>query len=126
MFCKQCGEVVNENQTVCVKCGVNVGEGNRFCANCGQPVNENAEICLACGFRIKNDEKKIGADNKMLLGIIALIVGGLGIHNFMMGETKKGILKILLCWTGISSIIALVDAVKIFTDKYEINKEKFI
>ncbi len=126
MFCKQCGEVVNENQAVCVKCGVKVGEGNRFCANCGQPVNENAEICLACGFRIKNDEKKIGADNKMLLGIIALIVGGLGIHNFMMGETKKGILKILLCWTGISSIIALVDAVKIFTDKYEINKEKFI
>lgn len=126
MFCKQCGEVVNENQAVCVKCGVNVGEGNRFCANCGQPVNENAEVCLACGFSIKNDGKKIGADNKMLLGIIALLVGGLGIHNFMMGETKKGILKILLCWTGISSIIALVDAVKIFTDKYEINKEKFI
>lgn len=126
MFCKQCGEVVNENQAVCVKCGVNVGEGNRFCANCGQPVNENAEVCLACGFSIKNDGKKIGADNKMLLGIIALLIGGLGIHNFMMGETKKGILKILLCWTGISSIIALVDAVKIFTGKYEINKEKFI
>lgn len=88
--------------------------------------NENAEVCLACGFGIKNDEKKIGSDNKMLLGIIAPVIGGLGIHNFMMGETKKGILKILLCWTGISSIIALVDAVKIFTDKYEINKEKFI
>lgn len=123
MYCKHCGESINPNQAICVKCGVKIGEGNSFCANCGKTINATADVCLECGFAVKKSSDT--DDNKMMLGIIALLIGGLGIHNFMMGETKKGIVKILLCWTGISSIIALVDAVKIFGDKYEINPDKY-
>lgn len=59
---------------------------------------------------------------KWKLVIVCFLFGGFGIHNFMMGETKKGVIKILLCWTGISAIIALVDLVKLLTDSYEISK----
>ncbi len=52
--------------------------------------------------------------------IICLLLGSFGIHNFMMGETKKGIIKLLLCWTGISSLLALVDLFKLITGSYEI------
>lgn len=120
MYCKQCGESVNPNQAICVKCGTKVGDGTTYCANCGKPVDSEASVCLSCGFAIKKENV-----NNMVLAIIALLLGGLGIHNFMMGENKKGIVKILLCWTGISSIIALVDAIKLFQDKYEINTEKY-
>lgn len=123
MYCKHCGESINPNQAICVKCGVKIGEGNSFCANCGKTINATADVCLECGFAVKKSSDT--SDNKMMLGLIALLIGGLGIHNFMMGETKKGVVKILLCWTGISSIIALVDAIKIFGEKYEINPDKY-
>lgn len=121
MYCKQCGESINPNQAICVKCGTKVGDGNMYCANCGKSVDNEASICLSCGFAIK----KKNEDNNMILAIIALFLGGLGIHNFMMGETKKGIIKILLCWTGISSIIALIDAIKLFQNKYVIDTDKY-
>lgn len=59
---------------------------------------------------------------KWKLVIVCLLFGGFGIHNFMMGEKKKGVIKLLLCWTGISAIIALVDLFKLLTDSYEISR----
>ncbi len=51
--------------------------------------------------------------------------GGWGIHNFVLGETKKGIVKIVLTFCfGIGSILALIDFIKILIDKYEVNPEK--
>ena len=118
MYCKHCGESINPNQAICVKCGVKIGEGNSFCANCGKTINATADVCLECGFAVKKSSDT--DDNKMMLGIIALLIGGLGIHNFLMGETKKGVFKIIM-----SFVCALVDAVKIFGDKYEINPDKY-
>lgn len=124
MYCRHCGESVDPNQAICVKCGVKVGDGTNFCANCGKTINAAADVCLECGYAVKKPDKS-NDDNKLMLGIMALLFGGIGIHNFIMGETKKGIMKIILCWTGISLILALIDAVKIFTDKYEINTDKY-
>ena len=30
MYCKNCGEMMNDNQAICVKCGVKTGEGSNF------------------------------------------------------------------------------------------------
>ena len=116
MFCKQCGEPINPNQAVCIKCGTKVGDGFNFCANCGGAVPPGAAVCLNCGFAIANHQA----------GDLGLFLGGFGVHNFYLGETKKGILKILIAWTGISGILALIDIIKIFTDKYEVNPDKWI
>ena len=44
----------------------------------------------------------------------------------MMGETKKGIMKIVFCFLcGISGILALIDFIKILMDKYVVDPEKF-
>ena len=53
MFCKNCGEAMNDNQAICLKCGVKTGEGNAYCANCGEAVDANASVCLKCGVAIK-------------------------------------------------------------------------
>ena len=57
--------------------------------------------------------------------VICLLLGGLGIHNFMMGETKKGVVKIVasMCF-GLGGILALIDLIKICTDKYEVDPTK--
>ncbi|MBQ6708388.1 MAG: TM2 domain-containing protein [Clostridia bacterium] len=125
MYCKNCGELMNDNQAICLKCGVKAGEGNLFCANCGKNVAPNAEVCLNCGVAIKKAAVGYGNYDKITIALICFFLGGLGIHNFMLGETKKGIVRIVLslCF-GIGAIIALIDFVKILTDKYEINPDK--
>ncbi len=126
MYCKNCGNSINENQAICLNCGVKVGEGETFCDNCGQPVPAGAEVCMSCGFAVKKASNLAGKD-KLTIILVCLFLGGLGIHNFMMGETKKGIVKIIAsfcCYLG--GVLALIDLIKICTDKYEVDPEKFI
>lgn len=130
MYCKACGQPINDNQAICLNCGVKVGEGNKYCANCGNPVNPEATVCLNCGVAIqkKIEEKKewipAGKD-KITAIILCLFLGAIGIHNFYLGETKKGILKIVFCLVfGISAILALVDLIKMITDSYIVDPNK--
>lgn len=130
MFCKNCGEAMNDNQAICIKCGVKVGDGTTFCANCGNPVPDpNAAYCLQCGVAIKKGSNSdyLGGKDKITMALICFFLGGLGIHNFMMGETKKGIVKIVASFCFyLGGILALIDLVKILTDKYEVDPEKLI
>jgi uncharacterized membrane protein YvbJ len=125
MYCKNCGEQMNDNQAICIKCGVKVGEGSAFCANCGKDIAPGADVCLNCGVAVKKAAGNYGNYDKIVIALVCFFLGGIGIHNFMLGETKKGIVKIVLslCF-GISSILALIDFIKILMDKYEVNPEK--
>lgn len=127
MYCKNCGEQMNDNQAICLKCGVNTGAGNSYCANCGQPVAPDAAVCLSCGVAVKKQAANdLAGKDKTTIAIVCFLLGGLGIHNFMMGETKKGIMKIVLSFCFyIGSILALIDFIKILMDKYEVNPDKF-
>lgn len=127
MFCKNCGEAMNENQAICLKCGVKTGDGNAFCANCGEAIDANAEVCLKCGVAVKKTAAKgnLGGKDKITIALICFFFGGLGIHNFMMGENKKGIVKIVLSLClGIGGILALIDFIKILMDNYVVDPEK--
>ena len=127
MFCKNCGEAMNENQAICLKCGVKTGDGNAFCANCGEAIDANAEVCLKCGVAVKKTAAKgnLGGKDKITIALICFFFGGLGIHNFMLGENKKGIVKIVLSLClGIGGILALIDFIKILMDNYVVDPEK--
>ena len=124
MYCKNCGEQMNDNQDICLKCGVKTGQGNGFCANCGQPVAPEVEVCLNCGVAVKKTGD-FGKYDKVTIAVICFFLGFLGIHNFMLGETKKGIVKIVLSFCfGISEILALIDFIRILMDSYEVNPDK--
>jgi len=53
--------------------------------------------------------------SKGLAGLLALFLGGFGIHKFYLGRTGMGILYLLLCWTFVPAIVALVEAIRLFT-----------
>lgn len=125
MYCRSCGEEMNENQAICVKCGVKKGEGTNYCSNCGKPMNPGAEVCLSCGVAAKKAGGQYAGQDKMVMALICFFLGGIGIHNFMMGETKKGIVKIAAtCCFGIGCILALIDFVRILTDSYVVDPDK--
>ena len=129
MFCRNCGGAMADNQAVCLNCGVKTGTGISFCSNCGQPTAEGAAVCLNCGVALKGGAAggNLAGQDKVTMALICFFLGGWGIHNFMMGETKKGIVKIVafLC-CGISGILALIDFIKILMDKYEVDPEKYV
>jgi TM2 domain-containing membrane protein YozV len=39
--------------------------------------------------------------------MLALLLGGFGIHEFYLGNTRVGIFMLLFSWTGIPSAIAI-------------------
>lgn len=131
MYCKNCGAEMNDNQAICLKCGVEKDSGNSFCQNCGNAVEANAAVCLNCGVAIKNEKKAndkyLNGQDKVVMALICFFLGGFGVHNFMMGESKKGIMKIVCtCLCGIGGILALIDFVKILMGSYVVDPTKLI
>lgn len=49
------------------------------------------------------------AKRKSTAVLLALLLGGLGIHKFYLGKFEQGILYLLFCWTYIPGIIGLVE-----------------
>ncbi len=41
--------------------------------------------------------------------LLALLVGGLGVHKFYLGQSVQGLLYFLFCWTFIPALIALLE-----------------
>ena len=41
--------------------------------------------------------------------LLALFLGGIGAHHFYLGSIGLGILYLLLCWTFIPGVVALVE-----------------
>ena len=118
MYCKNCGAEINENAVACMSCGFAKGNGDKFCANCGQPVNPGAAICTSCGAALKaavavNGEQK----SKLTAVLLAFFLGGIGIHDFYLGYTKWGVIKIILtvCTGFGGSIWALIDFIRLLT-----------
>ena len=63
--------------------------------------------------------------SKTVAGLLAIFVGGIGIHKFYLGKYFQGFLYIILCWTYIPSIIAVIEGIRYlimsedaFIDKY--------
>lgn len=61
------------------------------------------------------DWKAQGADKKVLIGILAILLGGLGVHKFMMGYTKEGVIQLLLSCVGIGGILGIIEGVMYLT-----------
>ena len=52
----------------------------------------------------------IGPD-RITASVLAILFGGLGLHHFYLGETGRGFVDILFCWTGIPSLAALIQGI---------------
>jgi hypothetical protein len=54
---------MNENQMVCLKCGVMSGTGKSFCPNCGNAVSPEAVVCVNCGVALGEENHEASASN---------------------------------------------------------------
>jgi TM2 domain-containing membrane protein YozV len=56
--------------------------------------------------------------------LLALFLGGLGIHKFYLGQSGAGVLYLLFCWTFIPALIAFFESftMAITVSKYNRNR----
>ena len=47
--------------------------------------------------------------NKVTYALLAILLGGLGVHKFYAGKPGQGILYLLFCWAFVPAIIALIE-----------------
>ena len=112
MFCKNCGQPMDDMAAVCVHCGVQKGMGYNYCQNCG-----GAAVYQQPTAPYGQSQK-----SKLAAGLLAIFLGYLGIHNFYLGYTSRAVtqllLSLLLSWTVVVPIgiwiWTIVEAVKIF------------
>jgi len=47
--------------------------------------------------------------NKIVAGVLGILLGSLGIHWFYLGNTKRGVIyllvTVLLCWTVVAPVV---------------------
>jgi len=55
--------------------------------------------------------KVVNMKSKLVAGLLAIFLGGFGIHKFYLGQTGQGILMLLFAWTGIPEIIGIFQGV---------------
>ena len=99
MHCTGCGDRLLDNNQFCVSCGKKVDAG------AGAGAGSNTAFSTAVGSfggageqgqtqgqGQANPEQK----SKLVAGILALLIGTYGVHNFYLGFTKKGVWQVLL------------------------------
>lgn len=96
-----------------------------YCSACGDQMSAEAPMCPKCGHPNKSliatyQPKK----SRVTAGVLALLVGGLGIHKFYLGKVGLGLVYILFVWTLIPAIIALIEGILYLTQDDEIFGEK--
>lgn len=56
---------------------------------------------------------------KVVAGILAILLGWLGVHKFYLGYTTPGIIQILLSCVGVGGIIGLIEGIIYLTKSDE-------
>lgn len=108
----------------------------KYCTNCGNELKNGAEFCPKCGAKTGNKNAQVVNDNqpksKMAAGLLGIFLGYLGIHNFYLGYTNKGVAQLLLTlvgWIacGIGPIVAwiwsLVEGIQILSGTINVDAQ---
>lgn len=97
MFCRNCGEEIDDKAVVCVHCGVMPRGGEHFCQNCGSATAADREVCRHCGVALGNKTEK----SRVVAGIFALLLGGIGAHKFYLGYNEEAIITLVISVVGL-------------------------
>lgn len=63
--------------------------------------------------------------SKTTAAILAIFLGGIGVHRFYLNQSGLGILYLLFCWTFIPLIVSLIDFIWLLTMDENTFNQKF-
>lgn len=105
MYCAKCGTQIDDAAVICPQCGCPTENFNQFQqaqSNVQQTVHVNVTAPAA---------PTVSAKSRTAALVLAIFLGGLGIHKFYLGRVGMGILY--LCTGGLFGIGWLIDIITI-------------
>ncbi len=93
MYCRNCGNVMNDQAAICVTCGVPVGKGNNYCPLCGEPTDSLSQVCVKCGVNLNSFGQQ---KSKLAAGLFGIFLGVFGVHRFYLGHIGIGLAQLLI------------------------------
>ncbi|WP_394203228.1 NINE protein [Shewanella waksmanii] len=87
------------------------------CPSCLEQIPVDARVCDHCA-SVQGLEALAGVDpsirlkSRKLAILFSILLGGLGLHKFYLGQHLKGTLYLLFCWTLVPMVIGWLDAIK--------------
>ena len=107
-----CPKCTITHQIVCPRCGRTYSPSFAKCPYCG--VNNDAFVPVPAATLLDPSITYVGgeAKDRRTAALLALLLGGFGIHEFYLGNTRAGIFMLLFSWTGIPSAIAIVQGIR--------------
>ena len=94
----------------------------KFCRDCGEIINIKAEICPKCGVR---QMPAVQGRNRIIAALLALFLGGFGVHKFYLGQIGWGFVYLLFCWTFIPGLVAFVEFILLLITSDEDFNQRF-
>ena len=94
------------------------GEGNmrehKFCVACGEKLDFLAEVCPKCGVRQPRFPGGLSQgriSRRIATALFAILLGTFGVHKFYLGKIGMGILYLLFFWTGIPTLVGIIEGI---------------
>ena len=112
----------------CTKCGAINDDTAQYCSNCQAPLTPMStgyQPMQAVNPGAVTDWKAMGGDKKILAGILAIVVGSLGVHKFILGYTTEGLIMLLVtvltCGIAgiVMSVVGIVEGIMYLTKSDE-------
>jgi TM2 domain-containing membrane protein YozV/RNA polymerase subunit RPABC4/transcription elongation factor Spt4 len=120
MFCRNCGYPIDSTFSQCPRCGSLKGSGNAFCSACGHSASPEGGACPNCGYTESAAPAPKGK-SRVVAGVLGILLGWLGIHNFYLGYVGKGMLQLMITIVSlgtlgfISAIWGLVEGIMLLS-----------
>lgn len=71
----------------------------KYCTECGAEINSKADVCPECGVR-QESVSGDGEKNKVVAGVLGILLGGLGVHHFYLGSNTAGVIYLAVALGG--------------------------
>ena len=127
--CPFCESEISPTAKKCRFCGEWV---QRDCLVCGTPIRREwaaAGKCASCSAKLaKAPEVPLALPrrkSKVTAGVLGIVLGGLGAHKFYLGKIGQGLLYAAVCWTGVPSVVGLIEGITYLVGSDERFEERY-
>lgn len=122
----------------CKSCGAQVDDNARVCTYCSSPLQGGGQVSAPTSITGNIGTAAPSASNKISAGLCGIFLGSIGIHKFVLGYTKPGLIMLgIAVLSGgllapITALIGLIEGIiyltktdEDFINTYVINKKEW-
>lgn len=120
--CNECKKEISDKAPKCPHCGCpNVPKIE--CPECKQIIDSTNKVCPNCGVELTKTISKTNANSKSKIaaGLLGILLGCFGAHNFYLGYTGKAVAQLLITvlscfvFSFVSAVWGLIEGIMILT-----------